>query len=273
MRKTIFLILIFLSLILLVIRLSYKPLAKYLGTNERAGIRVESNIDSKVLIDNKEVGKTPFQDENLSIGEHLIELSANQATVSSQVNWQGYVKLNKGTLSVVNRELGSSQSDSSGEVITLEEGSGVSVISNPSGSDVEVDGRGVGKTPTFIGVLSSGEHEFLIGHTNYLKRSIKANLVDGYKLNLSVDLSLSEPDLTKISTVPIQSSTQVVVKQTPTGFLRVRSQPSIDSTEVEKVAPGDTLTLLEEIPNWDRVRLSDGKEGYVSSTYVDKKPL
>jgi SH3-like domain-containing protein len=29
--------------------------------------------------------------------------------------------------------------------------------------------------------------------------------------------------------------------------------------------------MLEEIPNWYRVRLSDGKEGYISAAYAQKK--
>ncbi len=272
MRKAIFLILIFLSLILLLVRLSNKPLASFLGLSAHTGIKVDANVGSKVVIDGSEVGKTPYQDESYSVGDHLIEVAPlPEGTGSGKITWRAYVRLNQGTLTVVNRDLEATQANSSGEVITLEPGSGIAVVSAPAGADVEVDGTAYGKTPLYIPSITPGDHLFIVGKPDFLKRSIRANLVAGFKLNLSVDLAISEADLTQVTTVPIQSSKQVVVKQTPIGFLRVRKDATINSAEVERVAPGDVLILLEEIPGWDRVKLSDGKEGYVSSAFVEKK--
>jgi hypothetical protein len=54
-------------------------------------------------------------------------------------------------------------------------------------------------------------------------------------------------------------------------ILRVRSTASANGQEVGQVKPGDVLTMVEEIPNWYRVRLSDGKEGFISAAYASKK--
>lgn len=240
-------------------------MSKFLGLEPRAGIRVQANQEAKVSIDQKDVGKTPFQGEDFIPGDHLVSLQADNS------RWQGYVKLNRGTLSVVNRDLTETQASSSGEIITLEPGSGATVISTPTQSDVEVDGKGYGQTPLLIKDLASGEHTFLISHNNFLKRSIRAVLAVGYNLNLVVDLAISETDFTKITTVPIQTSMRVVVKDTPTGFLRVRAQPSVSSSEVGRINPGDILTLLEEVGSWDKIKLSSGKEGFISASYVEKK--
>lgn len=270
MRKIIIALLIFLGIIGILLRYGYPILVERLGLQGRAGIKIDSNPKTSVYINGQKVAQTPFQDENLKEGEYLVELKVDEASSSAQ-GWKGYVGLNAGTLSVVNREIGESQVNSSGEVITLASGSGVTIISTPTEATVLVDGVERGRTPLSISSLPSGEHQFIISHDNFLNRSIRANLVDGYNLKLNVDLALSEADLTQISSPPITANVELTVKKTPTGFLNVRQSASINAKVVVQVKPGDKLVLLEELPNWNRVRTSDGKEGFVSSAYVEKK--
>jgi len=45
----------------------------------------------------------------------------------------------------------------------------------------------------------------------------------------------------------------------------------LNGKEIAQVKPGDTLILLEEQGVWFRIRLPDGTEGFVSSSYVEKK--
>ncbi len=265
MKKALFLILVFLSLIILSLRFASPFLVKFLKLQPRAGVRVEASPKARVILDGKELGETPFQDEGLTAGEYLIQLKSGSGS------WQGYVKLISGTLSVVNRDLAQTPASSSGEIITLEKGNGVTIISTPQGADVEIDGSLVGRTPLLLPGLAEGEHLFLISHNNFLKRSIKALIVEEYKLNINVDLAVSEADFTKITASPIQVSKEVIVKTTPTGFLRVRAGPNINSSEIGRVAPGDTLTLIEELSSWTKIRLPDGKEGYVAASFVQKK--
>lgn len=265
MRKAIFLVLVFISIVVLIIRYGSGPVVSLLNLEDKAGVRVQSNIPATVYINGKEVGSTPYEAQDLKVGDHLVELK------NDKNYWSSYIGVNSGTLTVVNRELVPNESTSSGEIISLKKGKGVMILSNPNSSDIEVDQKYFGKTPLAIADLKPGEYLFVLSHPNYLKRSIRAVVAEGYQLNLNVDLAISEPDLTQISTIPIKASPKVVVKQTSTGFLRVRSGPSTASTEVGRVAPGDELTLLEEVPNWIRVKLPNGKEGYVSSSFVEKK--
>lgn len=265
MRKTLLVIFVSLSIVILIIRFGSGPILNLLGFKERAGIKIDTNSEALVKIDNQDIGKTPFQKEDLTPGEHLVALTSDQG------NWQGYVKLNSGTLSVVNRELALTEASSSGEVITLEKGSGVTIISNPSSSDVEIDGKVVGKTPLSLNSLEVGEHLFSLSHPSYLKRSVRAALTEGYQLTLQVDLAISEADLSQVSTPPTPVNVTLKVLSTPTGFLRVRDTPSTSGVEIDRVNPGDSLTLIEEQGSWDRVKLSTGKEGYVFSQYVKKQ--
>lgn len=265
MKKTLVWVLILISLMALLLRFSSKIAATFLGVKPTSGLSVLSQPqDATVFLDNQEVGKTPYEDKNLEAREYTVKLQKDNAS------WEKKVKLNAGTVTVVNRDIASDSASSAGEVLTLEEGRGLTIISSPSESDVEIDGKSAGKTP-FTANLDAGEHTVLVSHPNYLKRSIRANLPSDFNLTLSVDLALSEADLTVISTPVITQTPQVVVKQTPTGFLRVRDKSHLNGKELAQVKPGDILILLEEQGAWDRVRLSDGTEGFVSSSYVEKK--
>ncbi len=265
MRRVIILLLVFLSILSLVIRFGSLITTQFLGLKDRAGVRIDANNTAQVLINNQPVGQTPFQKEDLTAGEQLITLKTDTAT------WQGYVKLNTGTLTVVNRDLEPTEASSAGEIITLEKGSGATVLSNPSDTGVQVDGQDMGKTPVSLSNLKPGEHIFLLSHPSYVKRSIRATSVLGYDLTLSVDLALSQADLTQDNSPPVVQPVQLTVKQTPTGYLNIRSQASVTSQQVGQIPSGDTVTLLEELPSWDRIRTSDGTEGYVFSSYVGKK--
>lgn len=265
MRKIVFFILILLSTLLLFMRLGAPWMGRFVTSSQNSGVRIESKPEAVVYIDGVQVGKTPHQQENFLPGKRLVELRGDGG------DWQGYVNLHNGTISVVNRELSSSPQLSSGEVITLEKGQGATVISQPQGAQVELDGEKVGVTPLQIEQLTDGEHRFVLSKTNYLSRSIRAVITKGFRLNLNVDLSITEADLTKLSAPPIQVISYVVVKATPTGFLRVRSAPSVSSSEVGRVTPGQKLVLLEEQSSWVKVRLENQQTGYVSSSYVEKQ--
>lgn len=265
MKKTILWILILISALSLIIRYSSNIGEIFFGIKQKSGISIFTMPDgATVFLDGKEVGKTPFEDKNLEVRLYDISLNKDGAY------WQGKIKLNGGTLSSISRDLAKDQASSAGEILTLDRGKGLTVISNPSGAEVEVDGKSYGKTPTTINI-STGEHTIVVSHGNYLNRSIKANLPDNFNLTISVDLGLSEADLTSISAPVITQTPEVLVKQTPTGFLRVRDKASLSGKEIGRVNSGDTLILLEELSGWDRVRLSDGTEGFVSSVYVSKK--
>lgn len=265
MKKLLVWILVLLSLGALLLRFSDKWAQLFFGIKPTSGISILSQpSEATVFLGDKEVGKTPYEDKNLDVGDYTVKISKDRTT------WQGKVTLTAGTISVINRDLASDQASSAGELLTLDKGKGLTVVSNPTEADVEIDGKTIGKTP-LTADISTGDHTILINHPNYLKRSIRANLPANFNLTISADLALSEADLTAITTPVITQTPEVLVKQTPTGFLRVRDKPGLSGNEVTQVKPGDSLILLEETGNWSRIRLSNGIEGYVSSSYVEKK--
>ncbi len=264
MKKAVMWTLVLLGIVVIALRYSNKAEQLFFGINDKSGISIQSTPDNAaVFIDNKEAGKTPFEDNNLTAGEIAVKIDKDGAS------WLNYVKLTGKTVTVINRDLAKDIASSSGEVLTLDKGKGITVISNPSDAGVEIDGKAMGNTPITLNI-DSGDHTVLVTHQNYLNRSIKATLPNDFNLTISVDLALSEADLTTIAVPVISQTPEVVVKKTPTGFLRVRDQASLNGKEIGQVNSGDKLILLEEFRGWDRVKLTDGTEGFVSSAYVEK---
>lgn len=263
--SSLFLLLVAFSLVSLVVRFGSGPVLSFLGYQPQAGIKITSSPEAVVYINEIEVGRTPYNDESLTDQDYEVKL------ISPRGEWKSRIRLNSGTISVVNRELAPSVASSSGEVLLLSFGKGVVVTSNPSGASVEVDGKLVGQTPLSVGDLSVGEHIFLLRYQNYVPRSVRATIPDKLVLNLSVDLALAEAALIISPTLQVVTLKQGVVLSTPTGFLRIRSRPSLTASEIARIRPGDELVILEESPGWVKIRTKENTEGYVSSDYVETR--
>ncbi|MBI2017587.1 PEGA domain-containing protein [Candidatus Daviesbacteria bacterium] len=265
MKKIIIWFLVVVSLLALIIRFSSQIPQTILGIKQKSGISLTSTPDSAtVFIDGAEVGKTPYSNETLEPKIVLVKIEKDGSI------WQGKVELKPDAISIVNRDLSKDPTSSAGETLTLEKGKGVTIISNPSDSEIEVDSKVYGKSPLTINI-PSGEHNIIVSHPNYLKRSLSAKLPEGFNLTIALDLALSEVDLTTFATSTITTTPEVIVKQTPTGFLRVRDKASTAGKEIAQVKPGDTLIILSEEGSWYRVRLTNNLEGYVFAAYVEKK--
>ncbi len=265
MKKFLVWLLILISLAAILLRFSDKLAEVIFGFKKTGGISVISSpSDATVFLDSKEVGKTPYEEKNLDVKDYTLKIEKAGAT------WQGRVKLIAGTVTAVNRDIASDSASSAGEIWTLAPGKGLTIVSSPTESDVEIDGKIAGKTPVSVSV-NAGDHMISVNHAGYYKRSVQAHLPENFNMTVSVDLPLSEADLTTIQTPVTTQTPELLVKNTPTGFLRVRDKASTAGKEIAQVKPGDTLILLEELGSWDRVRLSNGTEGFVSSAYVTKK--
>lgn len=266
MKRKIFWVVVIICAAILIARLSSQQLSAIFNVQPRSGLKITAIPEATVYINGLEVGKTPFQNDNLSPGEYLVKLT------NTDSNWQGKIQLTKGTLSIINRMLSPSIASSSGESLVLDTGAGVVITSSPASSEIEVDGKVYGKTPLSIATLSPGQHNFNISHDGYIKRNVSVYLPPQASLHINVDLSLIAVELKNISTPTIALVQKVTIKQTPLGYLRVREKPSISSKEVGQVSAGDELVIIEEIPSWVKVRLANNQEGYVSSAYTVKMP-
>lgn len=64
---------------------------------------------------------------------------------------------------------------------------------------------------------------------------------------------------------------QLKINSTPTGFLNVRTLPSLSGKVITKVHPGEIYIYTNMKNNWYYITLSSGQQGWVSGQYVTKQ--
>lgn len=259
-------------------------------TNKQAALQVSSSPKASVFIDGTHVGQTPFFDENLKSGDYSLKL-VPEATADILPSWETIVKLTPQTLTVVNRLIGDSDTNSSGEILTLEPLSSktktiLAIISIPDSSVVKLDSQPKGFTPVSLDDVSSGEHTITISAAGFQEKTLKAKITAGHKLTISAQLArqqlLPSPtptprtETSQITTpetvdqVASASSTTnkkpfVEVLANPLGFLRIRNSPSTSGVEIANAIPGQKLPYLDEEDNgWYKVLYQSGKSGWLA---------
>lgn len=249
-----------------------------------AGLKIRSFPPSSVFLADKKIGQTPFEAQDLSAGEVALKLVPQDS--STAVPLETKIRLVSGVQTVINYDLGGTEAVSAGEVVVMEKIADKStasllVTSSPDSSLVKINGEAKGFTPLSLEKQKEGEQELTISAAGFTERNIKVNLMPGFRLQISVKLAENNlPVATgtpspKASSTPTLSPVQlkkpyVTIKTTPTGWLRVRSEPSTSATELARVNPGESYLLLDQQTGWLKIRYQTGKEGWVSSQYVSK---
>lgn len=270
---------------------------KLFGKPEAGAISVSVNPKSSVFIDNVRVGTTPYTNEKIISGEHLVKVIPED-TVAGLALWEGKVNVMPNVLTIVNRSLGQTESVSSGEVFWLEKISSkdkaeLAVVSVPDQAVVKIDGKPEGFAPVSIEDLNPGTYQVVVASPGYEERTIpSAKAVAGYKLIINVQLAKKlegiqeatesgeqaivtpkatpSPKVTPRPSVTPPEKPYVKIKETPTGWLRVRMAPSASATEAAKVNPNEMFPYLGEQENgWLKIEYEKDKEGWVSGSYVE----
>ena len=235
-----------------------------------SGLQVFSRpAGTKVFLDGEAVGVTPYQNQNLKPAEVKLTIGTESASFTK------LIKLAPKVFTIVNRELADNQFLQAGETLSLEPGVGLLVLSTPDGAEVEVDGQKIGKTPAKIEKIKPAEHKVVISKENYISRSVQIQVHSGYQLIADITLASTQENLAKTlgptyATAAAKLLPKVKILPTPTGFLRVRDNPSFSGAEIFQVKPEDEFSLLEEKSGWFKIRLNDGREGWISSQYAEK---
>lgn len=244
---------------------------------KKSGLTVETNPASTVFVNGEEAGRTPYKN-TLNEGEITLKLIPDSFG-SPLLPYETKVDLVAGVDTVVRRIFDSTEEYSQGETIsfnkTYKGESEILVVSNPEGGQVVIDRQVKGFTPYTSTNITPGEHSVTVEAKGYLSRTISVRSEPGYKLIISVKLAkdqsaenqeseTKDPDEEKIDMVEILD--------TPTGFLRVREEDSLSTSEVGQVIPGNKYQLVEENNDntWFRIKFDQDKVGWVSSQYAKK---
>lgn len=198
------------------------------------------------------------------------------------------------------------------EKIAQKDKAALAVVSLPDQAIVKVDGEAKGFSPLLLESISAGSHEVVVVTPGFEEKKISAKTVNSYKLVINVKLAqklegatpatesgqagfspspTASPKATPKATPKASPSPSptgspkptsspvaiekpyVKIKNTPTGWLNVRSEPSAakgEETVLTKVNPGETFPYLNEQKyGWYKIEYQEGKEGWVSGTYVE----
>ena len=100
-----------------------------------------------------------------------------------------------------------------------------------------------------------------------------------YQYIYKADFSLSLDPIPRIkSLAPLEETKEpeeeeiimIVVENTPTGWLRVRSGPGTNFIEIDRVFPKESFPLLEESGNWYKIEIEGRTNGWISAQYANK---
>ncbi len=158
--------------------------AVYFGgvISKKAALSVTSDPSGqKVLLDNQEVGTTPFLSDQLEEGNPVLSFG----------NFTQKIRLTSGALSVVNWVLGPAETFSAGEIVWFSNsstGSELLVITKPV-AEVFLDGESLGESPLSRSV-APGEYDLEIKKEGYFPRKLRISIREGFRLNVSANLAL-----------------------------------------------------------------------------------
>jgi len=255
-------------------------------------LRVDTNPAATIFLDNKSLGRAPFRDK-VSSGSFTIKLVPD-STTTQLASWEGNIIVGPSLLTYVNADLNESELSSAVDILWLEKISSklseLSVTTSPDGASVLVDDVTRGVTPISISDITPGDHTVTVTNVGFLTRTLKIRTTPGYRLIATMKLGLSAggqipeasptptlvanatptPKTATSSAQPNPPKPYLVVKDTPTGFLRVRMEPSTSATEAARVNPGDKFTILDTQNGWYQIRYDTTNTGWVSGQYVEK---
>jgi len=244
-----------------------------LTPGKKAALKIDAAPGATVFINGKEAGKTPYEDEKVKPGDVDIRL------VPEGINalpWERRLTLNSNTRVIMRKRFAENQDEESSQILYLEktgdkDKAGLVLTSIPEGVSVSVDGQMRGFSTLNLEDVGSGEHKITLNLPGYGGEEIIARTLAGYRLVIEVKLAKGEGgEAIDEEEEKEAAQPQVLIKDTPTGWLRVRMEPSTSASEAAKVNPGEEYLFLEEKSGWYKIEYEEGEEGWISGQYAEK---
>ena len=255
--------------------------------SEKGALQVTSSPQSKVYLNDTYLGQTPLckcqAADMVAPGDYTIRLVPLD---NSLQEFQEKITVSQGVLAVVDRKFGKNGL-SEGSIISLSPLTDKSktqllLVSFPQGAKVLLDDQSIGTTPLLNNNPTESDHDLKISKDGYNEKEIRIRTPLGYKLTVAAYLSTNTTSLSApVASDAAQSQptgtptpangNKVVILDTPTGFLRVRENPSVDASEVGQVTPGKIYPLVDEGQGWYEIKLPDGTDGWISSQYAKRR--
>lgn len=269
---------------------------RYISSSQAqvSALQVTATPQAEVFLNNTSLGKTPLYSDKLKPEEYSLKLVPD--STMGLFNFEEKITLRSGILTVVDRVFKATEAESETSIVSLEQLGNknaveISIVSSPEGAEVKLDEAAHGVTPLLLKDVSVSDHQITIAKEGYNSKTLRVHPTEGYRLTASTKLSISQaatpspqsapspesptdrptPTPSKEKSKEATTAGKVRILETPTGFLRVRAEPSTASKELTRVSPDDTFTLLDKKEGWLKITLQDGREGWISSQYAQEE--
>lgn len=257
-----------------------------ISARKEGRLQVLSRPGAAVFLDNVMKGNTPFTN-TLKEGEYLLKIVPD-GVATQAASWQRKISVRPGVLTYVDVQLESTDIATWADVYGLvklggwfNNSSSFMIETEPSGALIYIDNDEKGVSPLTMENVSQGGHELSVFMPGFSRRSKKINISPGYQLRAFVKLALDpsqksqytieEPAQFATAAASIKEPTSTVsILETPTGWLRVREEPTLSGSESARVNPGQRFELVEEQTGWFKIKIQGQKEGWISSEYAKK---
>jgi hypothetical protein len=239
-------------------------------SSQKSGLEIMSFPIAKVYINSKEVGMTPYKNMELKPGENEVKL------VSDNKEWKRKLDLQNNINTVIDWQFGDDFNGDSGYILYLEKTgdkkASLLVNTSPDKTTITMDGQVKGISPIKVSDIGEGDRQLSVSFPGYKDVNVFMKAINGYQLVVSAKLAVEKNniEITPTSSPIAVNKVTITIKETETGWLRVREKDSNSSKEITRVKPGEIYVLLEEKTDWYKIDLGNGKNGWVSTIYAEK---
>ena len=259
----------------------------YEKDNGNNKLKIISNpTGALVYIDNVEIGKTPFSSTTLSPGDYNLKIEQDgfetqEMKITTDKNYTVNVNVKLFPLPIPSSVATFEGSDNLYAIFSNNE----SVLSN---TQTWVDTIVYWNKTKGITLSNEGNNKelvfdyFLDYKGNIFNREGKLTTTDkidkiskgAYLGKASDGIVLSEQAkniYVSLTNQTFTSGKNAAVLETGTGWLRVRSGPSVGSTEVQKINVGEKFEVLDEQNGWIKLKLNATTTGWALKEYLSIK--
>lgn len=245
------------------------------------GIRVNTSPNSSVYINGAFVGKSPYVGV-YKAGEITLKL-VPEGTDKNLLSFETKINLVSGIETLVKREFAETEDASSGDISSFDKLStketSLVVVTTPDNAQVSIDGVQRGFAPYKTSVIAPAAHQITVKAPGYVDRVMTLTVQDGHRLTVFAKLAkvgLENTTTQETSNLSNVSKNYVEILNTPTGFLRVRTQPGSAGDEIAEIKPGSKYPHLDTdaATGWYKIQydepkpgLPNGITGWVSNQY------
>lgn len=239
------------------------------------GLQITSQPKSRVYLNGKFIGETPVvkqkPKEMIRAGEYKIRLVPEDSQFEP---FENKITINPKTLTVVERVF-NKDGAASGYIVTLtklqdKNAVELEIISFPDKAKIFLDNNATGFSPILLKNLTESDHEIKLTRDGYQDKTVRVRTLKGFRLESVVFLGVSPSLKNGESSEEEVKVSQILILQTPTGFLRVRSDATTSAPEIGRARPGEKYDLIDEANGWYKIKFKEDQEGWISSQYAQK---